>query len=319
MWPFRKKSAAEKQRKALMKARRYADQKGKTLSIVPPEGVPLEMPLASLGQRIGAQLTDFLLMIVGAFIFMILLMLAFGPNLVLIKIVGALTFFMIRVPYYILAELAWNGRTIAKRWLGLRVVSVNGQSLTPHQIVVRNLMKEIEFFAPLTYILVGSQLHWSIYVMALLWVIVLLFVPLRNKRNQRIGDIIANTAVISDPKPILLRDLATETAASTDREERFIFTTDHLDQYGRFELQVLEKVLRANQNVAQSSRIKQEQYLADIVERIAAKISYPEKIAKQDHREFLSAFYRAQRAYLESKKLFGDARDDKFFREQEKV
>ena len=37
-----------------------------------------------------------------------------------------------------------------------------------------------------------------------------------------------------------------------------------------------------------------------------------EAVASHDDWEFLSDFYRQQRQYLESRQLFGDAREDKF-------
>ena len=311
MWPFKKKTEDDWQRRILKRARKQVRRKGKFLNLTPPEGVPLDFPLATTGQRIGAQLTDFGVTLFVAILIVVLAAYSFNIFSSWLTIIAALTFFIIRVPYYILTELAWNGRTLAKRWFGLRVISVDGRSLTPHQVVTRNLMKEVEFFAPLTYVLLGSYVHWSIFTIALLWIVVLLIVPWRSKRNQRIGDIVANTVVIIDPKPLLVRDL-THANKSADR---FIFTTRHLDNYGNFELQVLERVLRAPPARGKSARRKEEEYLTDIVQRIVKKISYPETILKADRLEFLNSFYAAQRAHLENRKLFGDARDDKFFRD----
>ncbi len=319
--PFRKSSHVDRQRKALEKARRLSSRTGRSLRLMPPEGVPIDLRLASLSQRFGAQLTDFAVTLFLAIIIVMLFAYALGSFGPLLRVIAALTFFFIRVPYYVATELAWNGRTLAKRWLGMRVVSVNGRSLSPHQVVVRNIMKEVEFFAPLTYLIAGGSIHWSLTLFALLWIIVLLIVPWRSKRNQRIGDIIANTAVILDPKPVLMPDLANSSAAAVSPGQaqlplKFSFTTEQLDHYGRLELQVLEKVLRAPVNSSASSKTKQEAYMADIVVRISQKIAYTDHVRPSEHRDFLSAFYKAQREYLESRKLFGDTREDKFFREK---
>ncbi len=311
MWPFKKKTEDDQARRILKRARKQIRRKGSFLRLTPPEGVPLDFTLATIGQRIGAQLTDFGVTLFLAILIVVLAAYTFNIFSSWLTIIAALAFFIIRVPYYILTELAWNGRTLAKRWFGLRVISVDGRSLTPHSIVTRNLMKEVEFFAPLTYVLLGSYLHWSIFTIALVWMVVLLIVPWRSKRNQRIGDIIANTVVIIDPTPLLMRDL-THAKTSADR---FSFTTEHLDNYGNFELQVLEKVLRAPPAKGKSAIRKEDIYLSDIVQRIVKKISYPETIFAADRMEFLNSFYAAQRAHLETRKLFGDARDDKFFRD----
>ncbi len=317
MWPFRKKDSEASRRKTISRARKLSDGLEKRLQIIPPEGVPLNIRLAPLGQRLGAQIVDTLVTFIGAMIFVVLFAIAFSTSWNLIAVVAALTFFLIRIPYYIISELVWNGRTLAKRWLGLRVVSVDGRSLSAHQIVVRNIMKEIEFFLPLTYALAGPQQHWSFSVMAWLWLFVLLVVPWRNKHNKRIGDIIANTAVIMDPKPVLLNDLASTIAMKPGLgvNERFVFSSAQLDEYGRFELQVLEKVLRSSDNSTSGTWAKQQQYLKEIVERIVQKIAYGEVIEANNHRSFLEAFYSAQREHLERRKLLGDAREDKYFKD----
>jgi len=317
-FPFTRPKHKDRQRKAVERATKRAMRGSKMLTLIPPEGVPLDLKLASIGQRFGAQLLDFAITLVSAICLISLLAYASGGSGPFLQGTAALILFLIRVPYYIVTELIWNGRTLAKRWLGMRVVSVDGRSLTPHQIVVRNIMKEVEFFAPLTYVLVGGTIHWSLTLIAIIWTIILLFVPWRSKLRQRVGDVIANTAVILDPKPVLLRDLvATGLNGAAASNMRFAFTTEQLDHYGKLELQVLEKVLRAPARTTGSSRQKHAQYLADIVARITHKIAYPEHIPVSQHSDFLNAFYSAQRAHLENRKLFGDAREDKFFRETE--
>ena len=74
-------------------------------------------------------------------------------------------------------------------------VAADGSGLTAHAVVVRNLMKEVEVFAPGTWLLAGGgDLVSSLAVLA--WIGVLLAVPLFNRRRQRIGDIIASLGKI---------------------------------------------------------------------------------------------------------------------------
>lgn len=320
MWPFRKKRPEDAARKTLKLAQKLADGDEKRLTIIPPEGVPLDLRLATLGQRLGAQITDVIVTMVAALVFVALFAISFSWNWSIVGIVATLTFFLMRLPYYIITELTWNGRTLAKRWLGIRVVSVDGTSLSPHQIVIRNLMKEIEFFMPLAYGLAGNSIHWTLSVIAWLWILILLIVPWRNRHNQRIGDIIANTAVILDPKPVLLPDIAKAkpSLVGEDDDARFVFSDAQLDQYGRFELQVLEQILRAPVAKSMGDKKRQNAQLAQICGRIVAKIGYEEPIQESEMRGFLEAFYSDQRAYLENRKLYGDARENKFFKEEPK-
>ena len=56
--------------------------------------------------------------------------------------------------------------------------------------------------------------------------------------------------------------------------------------------------------------------LKAVGKRIRNKIEYSYPVDPRDEEAFLKAFYRAQRAYLEQKKLFGEARADKFYGDQ---
>jgi len=168
--------------------------KVKTQELMPPEGVPLRFEISSLGTRFGAQIIDIIITVI-ALIALVIFLFASGiiPSLAILS-VGVLLFFFIRVPYYALSEMIWNGQTIGKRICRIRVVSCTGRSLTPHQIVARNLMREMEVFAPGTAMLVATQGFWE-GLTAFLWIAGVLLVPIFSKRNQRLGDIIANTSV----------------------------------------------------------------------------------------------------------------------------
>ena len=299
---------------------------GRRLTIVPPEGVPLHFRLAGIGARLGAQLLDLLVTVAAALVLGLALVQAFrldfGEGAALVSLIA----FAVRTPYYVATELVWNGRTLAKRWLGLRTVSRDGRSLRVYQVVVRNLMREIEFFTPLLYMLsgFGGGQAW-LGVATLVWITVLVLVPVRSRTNARLGDIIAGTAVIEEPKALLPPDVSLQRAPMErerqDEGERFVFSTAQLDAYGAYELQVLERLLRptragkANTSAAERRR---QQTLRDVAERIQAKIGYEEAVPERDVEAFLAAFYRAERAYLESRRLFGDRRDDKRYRETER-
>ena len=94
----------------------------------------------------------------------------------------------------------------------------------------------------------------------------------------------------------------------------FGFLTHHLDHYGAFELQTLEKVLRAEDRPPSNNTELQRRKatLAAIVERIRVKIDYADPVPPSAHRSFLRAFYNAQRAHLEQKQIFGETRADKY-------
>lgn len=275
----------------------------RVLTIIPPEGVPFDLKIASLYARAGAQIIDIIITVVSSLLVLMALGLTGSVDFQTAQAIGALIFLFIGTPYYIIAELLANGRTPGKRLLGIGVVSAGGRGLSVHQVVVRNLLKEIEIFTPVLLLFTATPDHLLIPLLAFCWLIVVVAVPAMNAQSQRIGDLIAGTAVIAKPSATLLPDLAGVPASSST--ERFVFTPAQMDLYGAYELQVLEKLLRGERNEVNRPR------LLDVAMRIRRKIGYEETVAPHEEDEFLQAFYIAQRGYLEQKKLFGDARADK--------
>ena len=296
------------------KERRRASGENRLLRIVPPEGVPIAFRLAGIGGRLGAQLIDLLVTFLGAIALVIALAYAGGISGSTFGALATLIFFLVRTPYYIVTELLFDGRTLAKKWLGLRTVSRDGRSLRVYQIVVRNLMREVEFFAPLIYVFAGANISGWITLIAAAWIVVVVLVPVFSPLNQRLGDIIAGTAVIDEPKVALLSDMSR--VGRAEASERFPFTTAQLDAYGAYELQVLERLLRPAGHETPEARARRQATMHDVTGRIATKIGYGERIEARDAESFLQSFYRAQRAYLENRKLFGEARADKGYRER---
>ena len=269
----------------------------------PPEGVPVSFDLASMGARFGAQFLDLLITYLGLFL---LILLVIWLDLLPYNAMGTmflLLIFFIRIPYYILSELIWNGRTLGKRIVKIRVISANGRRLTPHQITARNLLKEVEVFTPATMLLTGGA-DWISVLLLLAWLVFVIAVPLINRKNQRVGDMIAGTLVVEQPRSVLLPDLAT---AKPQAAALYEFLPVHLDFYGRYELQTLEAILR---DTSKSPTYQLE--VMRVAKAIIAKIGYAERVLPSENLAFLTAFYRAQREHLESRQLFGDKRADKF-------
>lgn len=278
---------------------------GRMLTIVPPEGVPFDLRISSLLSRAGAQIIDIIITVVASLLVLMALGLTGSVDFQTAQAIASLIFLFIGTPYYIIAELLANGRTPGKRLLGIRAVAVEGSGLSVHQIVMRNLLKEIEIFTPILFLLTASPDNLLIPLLALMWLIVVIIFPAFTTHSQRIGDLIAGTTVIAAPSAALLPDLASTPA--TQASERFVFTPAQMDLYGAYELQVLERLLRGERNEMNRPRF------SDVTMRICRKIGYEETIQPHEEEEFLQAFYIAQRGYLEQKKLFGDARADKHY------
>ncbi|MEM9780974.1 MAG: RDD family protein [Pseudomonadota bacterium] len=302
-WWTRRRSRARARRQEARAAPRTVHQ------LVPPEGVPIGLNIASLGARFAAQFVDLLLTgLAGVALIIVLAALVDAPWS-LVSALGALILFFIRTPYYVATELLWAGRTPGKRMMRLRVISADGRSLATYAIVLRNLMKEAEVFVPGTLLLiVGASDPISGSIM-LGWIILVLAIPLFNRERQRLGDIIAQTVVVEEPEALLMPELAATRAA------RFTFQPHHLDHYGAYELQTLERVLRAAEQAGDTRhRARQDGTLAVIVQKIRARIDFSDPVTDADHQAFLQDFYAAQRQYLEARQLMGEKRADKHHR-----
>jgi uncharacterized RDD family membrane protein YckC len=291
--------------------------------LIVPEGIALHLPVAGLGVRWAAQIADILITVLALVALMVLLGLLDLLSPRTLTAVGALCFFLIRVPYYAITELIWNGQTLGKRLMRIKVVAQDGGPLTTHAIVLRNLMKEAEIFLPATLLVTLDADRAGASLLALAWVLAGLAVPLANPRRQRLGDLMAGTYVIHLPQPVLLADLAVAAARAGAQAApveavggaAYRFLDHHLDHYGAFELQTLEDLLRVEDRPrGPAARRRREATLAAVVARIRAKIGYADPVPPDRAVAFLSAFYHAQRAHLERKRLFGDRREDKHYR-----
>ena len=168
-------------------------------------------------------------------------------------------------------------------------------------------------FMPGSLLLAAGGLDAFWRTVLTIWILVVLLIPLFNKRKQRLGDILANTVVARQPRTMLMPDL-TEAEAAADAE--FVFSAAQLDHYGRFELQTLEDLLRTNP-LSADSRARLDESVIRVAAQIRKKIGYEDPVPDDRALAFLHAFYKAQRAYLEQKQIFGDVRDDKHHREND--
>ncbi len=277
---------------------------GRRRTLVTPEGVDLQLSLADAGQRIGAFLLD-LLILAGALLVLTILVgiLIAATGLQGIEVgavIWLLGFFLLRNFYFIVMEMGPRAATFGKRAVGLRVVARSGERLTADRVVARNLMREIEFYLPLSFLSYsaaeGTASGWTALA-GFAWTAIFLFFPLFNKDRLRVGDLLAGTWVVKAPR----RKLSVDSLNTETPHEHFRFTEAQLDVYGIYELQVLEQVLRDDQPDA----------IAAVAATIRNKIGAPHDGWDRD---FLVAYYDAMRARMERGLLFGKRREDKFDR-----
>lgn len=272
-----------------------------TRNLVTPEGVNLRTRLADVGLRISAFFIDLIILITALFLFFWIVdklpIPRFGRFAEFVTVLVSLVVFFLRFFYFTGFEASRRAATPGKMLLKIRVASRTSPRLDANAVFVRNVMRELEFFLPISLMFYAGMggVQGAIYTAALIWAAIFLFFPLFNRDRMRAGDLLAGTWVVRSPRPKLLADLSDATPIGD-----FAFTPAQIEAYGVRELHVLEDVLRANQG----------DVVADVARRIRRKIEWTPSASEKD-RDFLDAYYRALRARLESRMLFGVRRTDK--------
>jgi uncharacterized RDD family membrane protein YckC len=279
-------------------ARFRAARAGKIRQFVTPEGVDLELKIASAGLRLGALLIDLTLMIVVLILFTLFMMWTGTSSTAgvgfAIWILGA---FVLRTFWFIGFELGARAATPGKRLMGIRVVARDGGRLTADAVVARNLIRELELFLPLMMLGMGAAEDMvSGWTMAagLLWSLTLSLFLLFNRDRMRMGDLIAGTWVVMARRAKLNADITGADVADT-----ILFSEDELSVYGIFELQELERVLRSREPRA----------MREVADAIRSKIG---RAPAEEDELFLMSYYRQLKARLERGLLFGKRREDKY-------
>jgi uncharacterized RDD family membrane protein YckC len=149
------------------------------IQLVTPENIAFQYRVAGPFRRLPAFLFDLGIRVGIAIVGSIAAVLVFGAAGMQGVGVGLqmLLWFVLSWFYGGLFEALWNGQTPGKRLLGIRVVSVEGQPITPFQAILRNILRDVDAQPGLLYQigLVSATL---------------------NDRFQRLGDLAAGTMVV---------------------------------------------------------------------------------------------------------------------------
>lgn len=157
------------------------------LEVETADHVILRYDLAGAGTRGSAALVDMLISLLMVFGLSVATVIVGGalPAAISRQLAGvaALLILTTWVSYFVLLEWLWNGQTIGKRRSGLRVIGADGEPARFTAVLIRNLVRIVDFFP--AYYALG--------------VVVIFLTP----RSQRLGDLAAGTYVVRAPKPEL--------------------------------------------------------------------------------------------------------------------
>ncbi|MEO1044376.1 MAG: RDD family protein [Pseudomonadota bacterium] len=283
--------------------------------LVTPEGVTLNIHVAGAGARLGALLLDLTFLTAIYIGYLIgLFALVFGLGLEndresgiveFLLVISIIFLFLLRNGYFLAFELGPRGATWGKRIIGIRVAARDGGRLAPEAVIARNLIREVEIFLPMQFLIVlATEQDSSTFTLiaGTLWVLVFATFLLFNRDRLRCGDLLAGTWVVMAPKQKLTEVVAPRETmvAAAARGSDYRFTDEELGIYGEYELQALEQVLRDGSEESERT----------VYVTICNKLGW--EPGEGDERAFLENYYTQLRQRLESGMRFGKRRADKF-------
>jgi uncharacterized RDD family membrane protein YckC len=155
----------------------------RSATIITPENIPLELELAGLGTRVLALFIDI-------FCFGVLIIAYISTVIALGAVVGSeignvliyLGMFLLVFGYFIFFEVLWNGQSLGKRIMNIRVIRDGGYPITFYASVIRNLIRVADFLPIGVPFLPGAL---SVFF---------------HPQYKRLGDMLAGTLVVKEPQ-----------------------------------------------------------------------------------------------------------------------
>ena len=191
-----------------------------TLKIVTTQNIELEYDLASLGERIAGYIIDSLILI--AYLVIILFIFIGGD---LIRWSDSLIFLFI-IPvffYHLVSEILMNGQTVGKKVMNIKIISLDGRPATIGQYLIRWLFRFVDF--TITNCL-GALICVAV-----------------SEKRQRIGDIVAGTAMIKT----IPRTAFQQTLYTPVQPVDYTVSFPEVTQLGDKDMQLIKEVIMSVQ------------------------------------------------------------------------
>jgi uncharacterized RDD family membrane protein YckC len=108
--------------------------------------------------------------------------------------------------YSLVCEIMMHGQTIGKKVMNIRVISLDGGEPSISQYLVRWIFKAFEWPFFFGYTFFSLQSIFAYIIITAFWgVVVLIFIAV-SKKNQRLGDVAANTVVVNTESSFSVND-----------------------------------------------------------------------------------------------------------------
>jgi len=166
-----------------------------TVKIRTSQNIDIDYEVAGLGDRILARIVDtgvfmglfYALYIIVIFFFLSEFQHLDGKSVPTIIIVLGVVYSLVSIFYDLIAEVFFNGQTIGKYALKIRVVNINGARPTLGQFLLRWVFRLVDFILTAG---IGAVISVAV-----------------SEKKQRIGDIVAGTTVVKTTPKTNLNEL----------------------------------------------------------------------------------------------------------------
>lgn len=223
------------------------------LTIETPEQIALEFPLAGLGSRGLALSIDSLIQVIIALITVLIVRLTLpdldqtwlgAKNWVIAGEVFLL--FCLYWGYFAAFEILWNGQTPGKRQVKVRVIHASGRPLTVFEGIARNVMRAIDSF--------------GVYAVGCI-------VCALDKKNRRVGDMVAGTVVVHE-----VEEQSVSYWYGEDRSANAPRVTHTVSVLTQQEFQLIEAFLARRLDIPNLQRLQSAQMIAN---RMGERLNIP--------------------------------------------
>lgn len=240
-------------------------------SIDTPEQVSLEFNLAGIGSRFMAVFIDTLLQ--GMLLFAAMIA---GVSVALVSQMGStwaiaiviLVYFGIYWGYFAVFETVWKGQTPGKRLIKIRVIKGDGRSINVYDAMIRNLIRIIDFLP-------------TAYGVGVLTMFI-------DKKNRRLGDLVAGTVVIHDREHVGIEaNLGTEVAVQSQALATYDVTKLEPEY-----LAMIERFMARRFDIEYGARLSTGDQLASMVR---SKLGITKEEQRGSDEDFLQNVARALR------------------------
>ena len=247
------------------------------INLQTPESVELEFTLAGIGNRSLALIIDYIIFGLSIlFVWIISAFLAFQlvPNFISdgtinrlaqwIWAIQSITTFAIYVGYFVVLETLWRGQTPGKKWTKIRVIRDNGKPERLPQAILRALLRPID-----DMLFIG------------------VFFIIFNKREKRLGDMLAGTIVVQEEKSKLSK---IEISPEAEHLATQLRTEAEIDNLLPEDFATIRDFLQRRKNIILEYQHQLSRKLAQQIREIILLEDAPEGYSNS---QFLEAIYLA--------------------------